>query len=121
MMGLNKSIILQGEIWKCNFDPQVGSEIAKSRPAIVISSDKIASFDTKIVVPLTTWRDKFEGVPFMVRIEPNLENGLSNPSAANCLQIKSFDRLRFVRKLGTIDRETHLTISLILFSSIKPF
>ena len=36
--------INQGEIWMVNFEPSVGSEIQKLRPAIVVNDDRIGRF-----------------------------------------------------------------------------
>ena len=33
----------RGEVWLVNFDPPTGAEIAKTRPAVVISDDAVAS------------------------------------------------------------------------------
>ena len=45
----------RGEVWWVNFDPSVGGEIHKQRPAVVISSDVSNRFLNRVqVVPLTT-------------------------------------------------------------------
>lgn len=43
----------RGEVWNVNFDPSVGAEIRKIRPAVVISSDAVGRLPIKIVVPAT--------------------------------------------------------------------
>ena len=49
----------RGEVWWVNFDPSVGSETRKQRPAVVISND-VANKHLKRyqVVPLTSRVDK---------------------------------------------------------------
>ena len=44
-----------------NFDPTVGSEIGKQRPAVVISSDAVGRLPIKLVAPITGWQEKFSG------------------------------------------------------------
>jgi mRNA interferase MazF len=39
--------IRQGEIWMINFDPSVGSEIQKKRPAVVINDNNMRRFGFK--------------------------------------------------------------------------
>jgi len=39
--------INQADIWMVDFEPSVGSELQKLRPAIVVSSDSVGRFDPK--------------------------------------------------------------------------
>lgn len=49
----------RGEIWWVNFDPSVGGEIKKKRPAVIISNDAANQFLNKVqVVPLTSKTDR---------------------------------------------------------------
>ena len=53
----------RGEIWTVRFDPSVGAEIRKSRPAVVCSVDSIGRLPLRVVVPLTDWQPSFERLP----------------------------------------------------------
>ena len=61
--------ILQGEIWLVDFEPKIGSEIAKLRPAVVINSDYGKNYDIKVLLPITTYQDKFKDIPFFYKLE----------------------------------------------------
>ena len=50
----------RGEIWLVNFDPTVGAEIQKTRPAVVVSSDSVGKIPLKLVAPITDWKKSFE-------------------------------------------------------------
>ena len=92
----------RGEIWLVNLDPTIGSEIKKTRPAVIISSDLVGILPLKIIVPFTDWKDRYETAVWMVRIDPESNNGLSKPSALDGLQIRSVSQQRLVRRLGVL-------------------
>ena len=92
----------QGEIWLVHFMPQVGAEITKTRPAVLVSDNTITFLPTRLVVPLRDFKSHHLGQSFFVPIHPNTANGLTKSSTADCSQVKSFDTRRFVRQLGII-------------------
>jgi len=92
----------RGEIWLVNFDPTVGAEIRKTRPAIVISSDAVGRLPIKLVAPLTDWKSRYASSTWHVRIDPDAMNGLTKASAVDALQLCGMDHLRFVNKLGEV-------------------
>jgi len=92
----------RGEIWRVNFDPTIGAEIQKTRPAVVISSDAVGRLPIKLVAPITDWKDYYAANIWHVRIDPDADNGLSKVSAVDGLQLRGMDRQRFVHKLGQV-------------------
>ena len=92
----------QGEIWEINLSPTVGAEIKKKRPAVIINDDSIGILPLKVIVPVTEWKDRFQGAVWMVKIEPNSENNLKKPSAIDTFQIRSVSTKRFLRKTGSV-------------------
>ena len=95
----------RGEIWQVNLEPTIGQEIRKKRPVIVISSDLYSPIALRIVIPLTTWQNKFVNRPFMVRIVQDKINGLAQDSAGNVLQIRSLSTQRFIDKIGIVSNQ----------------
>ena len=92
----------QGEIWEINLSPTVGAEIKKKRPAVIINDDAIGILPLKVIVPITEWKDRFQGAIWLVRIEPDNENKLMKPSAIDTFQIRSVSTKRFLRKTGSV-------------------
>ncbi|MEM9947397.1 MAG: type II toxin-antitoxin system PemK/MazF family toxin [Cyanobacteria bacterium P01_D01_bin.36] len=90
----------RGEIWLVDLNPTRGQEIQKTRPAIVISADFLGQIGLRIVVPVTSWQEKFGNRPFMVKIVATSKTGLRQASAGNVLQVRSLSTERFVKKLG---------------------
>jgi mRNA interferase MazF len=110
---------LRGEIWQVNFNPTIGSEIKKTRPAVIVSSDAIGRLPIKLVAPITDWKDYFNENLWHVRIEPNSENGLSKVSAIDTLQLRGMDEQRFVRRLGKVSQTTMEEIVLAVAAVIE--
>ncbi len=96
----------QSEIWLIDLDPTKGAEIQKKRPAIIVNDDRLGKLPLKIIVPITDWKDRYDIAPWMVKIEPNMVNGLSKTSSADCFQIRSLSQERLIKKLGSIDSAT---------------
>ncbi len=92
----------RGEVWLINLDPTVGAEIKKTRPAVIVNDDAIGILPLKVIVPITGWKERYAIAPWMVRLEPDPENGLDKPSAADAFQVRSVAQVRFVRRLGKL-------------------
>jgi hypothetical protein len=56
----------RGEIWLVDFDPAVGAEIRKIRPAVVINVDNIGRLPLRMVVPVTDWKPLYASFPFSI-------------------------------------------------------
>lgn len=109
----------RGEIWLVSFDPTIGSEIKKTRPAVVVSSDAVGRLPIKLVAPVTDWKPFFAANLWHVRIDPTTANGLTKPSAVDTLQLRGMDRQRFVRKLGEVSPETMEEIVLAIAAIVE--
>lgn len=95
----------RGEVWWVNLDPTVGSEIQKTRPAVVLSSDAFAGAPVRLVVPVTTWQDRFTNRPNLVRLDASKQNGLNNASAGDVLQLRCLSLERFSQRLGRLEAD----------------
>ena len=112
--------INQGEIWMVNFEPSVGNEIQKLRPAIVVNDDRIGRFGIKIVVPITQWKEHYIDYPWIIKIIPDAINGLAKDSSIECFQIKSFAVDRFDKKIGEIDKLLLLQVHQTIAKTLNP-
>lgn len=101
----NNPTIYRGQIWLVDFDPTKGQEIQKRRPAVVMSIQAAWRYKLHIVVPITSWQEKFTQDFWMVRIGASSANGLDKESAANAFQIKSVSEERFAHTIGTLSED----------------
>lgn len=92
----------RGEVWLINLDPTVGAEIKKTRPAVIVNDNAVGILPLKVIVPITEWKDRYAVAPWMIRLEPDAENGLDKPSAADAFQVRSVAQERFVQQLGKL-------------------
>jgi mRNA interferase MazF len=92
----------RGEIWLVNFDPAVGAEIRKLRPAVVLSSDRMGRLPLRVVAPVTEWRAHYIGYSWFVHIPASSKNGLDKESGADAFQVKSVSDKRFAQFIGVV-------------------
>ena len=92
----------RGEIWIVRFDPSVGAEIRKLRPAVVVNVDAVGRLPLRIVVPITDWQPSFASLPWFTSIPATSPNGLAKDSGADAFQVKSLSEARFVRRVGSV-------------------
>lgn len=95
----------QGEIWVVNFnDNIVGHEYKKDRPALIIQSDnqlKITGVIT--IVPLTSNKNNKHSDDIIVIKDD--KNNLYADSVLKLHHVQSFDRSRFIKKIGFVEND----------------
>jgi mRNA interferase MazF len=104
----------RGEIWLVQLDPTVGTEISKTRPAVIVNDNAIGVLPLKVIVPITDWKEIFATRPWMVCLQPSNDNGLSKISGADTFQVRSVSESRLVKPLGRLDDDTMQLISAAL-------
>ncbi|HEB7570062.1 TPA: type II toxin-antitoxin system PemK/MazF family toxin [Campylobacter coli] len=118
---VSSKIVKYGELWIADFEPQVGEEITKKRPVLILSNNLFNSNQKLVfVVPLTTWQDKFYKGIWFLKIDKNATNNLNVDSAINCSQIKSFSKDRLIEKIGEVDEKIMKEVRIILDEILSP-
>lgn len=88
-------MVKRGEVWLAALDPTVGSEIHKTRPAIIISPPEMHDYlRTVIVAPMTTGA---RATPFRIALTFQGKRGFILLD-----QLRTLDKLRLVRRLGAV-------------------
>ena len=101
------------DVYLVNLDPTRGKEIKKTRPCLIISPDEMNDYiSTVIVAPMTT-----KGKDYPTRIACTFK-GKTGQIVLD--QIRTVDKLRLVKKLGRIDKNTSLHVLTILQEMFLP-
>ena len=109
----------QGEIWRVLLDPGQGAEMGKARPCVIVSSPNVGRLPLHIIVPITDWKSHYNRYPWMTKLIPSAQNGLSKISAADGYQVRSVSPLRFLDILGKVSHDDLLDIEASIQISIE--
>jgi mRNA interferase MazF len=98
--------IRRGDIYLVCFDPTVGHEIKKTRPALIIQNDIGNRYSSLTIAAAITSKVPAVPSPVEVVLAPSETNGLDVRSAIRVDQIRTIDRRRLIKRLGLADDET---------------
>ena len=100
-------VVKRFDVYLVNLDPTIGSEIQKTRPCLVISPDEMNhNIRTVIIAPMTS---AVKGYPTRVSCTFKKKKGQIVLD-----QLRTIDKARLIKKLGTIDPKTQLDVISIL-------
>lgn len=93
----------RGEVYWVKLDPAVGSEISKTRPAVIISNDTGNRYSDRVIVAPLTSKGVEKVYPFEVKIAA--EDGVNDASKILLDQIRTLDKSRLGKKIGKLSHK----------------
>ena len=86
----------RGEVWWVNFEPSVGGEIRKKRPAIIVSNNAANQFLNRVqVIPLTSNIDKLYPSEAFISLHGKKAKAMAD-------QLTTVSKRRMINKAGTV-------------------
>ena len=100
-------VIERFDVYLVNLDPTIGSEIKKTRPCLVISPDEMnRNVRTVIIAPMTSAQKEYPTRVFCTFQKKKGQIVLD--------QLRTIDKARLIKKLGTIGSKNQLEVISIL-------
>ena len=93
------ALVRRGDLFLARLDPIVGSEQAGVRPVLVVQSDLANRYFRTILSAPISASPRAQRREFTVPLAAG-EGGLSRASAILVFQIRTLDRMRFIKKIG---------------------
>jgi len=106
-------VVKRFDVYLIDLDPTKGSEIKKTRPCLIVSPDEMnRHIRTVIVAPMTT-----AGKPYPTRVPCKFKN---KKGQIVLDQVRTVDKTRLVKKLGTITPKTQSEVIAVLQRLFAP-
>ena len=87
------------QVYLINLDPTIGHEIKKTRPCLIVSPNEMnLNIGTVIVAPMTT-----KGPNYPTRVMSSFQD---KKGQVVLDQIRTIDKKRLIKKLGSIDSKS---------------
>ncbi len=87
------------EVWWVNFDPSIGGEIKKKRPAVIISNDASNKFLNRVqVVPLTSKTERIYPSEAVVILQGEERKAMAD-------QVATVSKTRLFRRADILSQE----------------
>ncbi len=88
----------RGEVWWVNFDPSIGGEIRKKRPAVIISNNAANKFLNRVqVVPLTSSVGKLYPSETYITLRGKKAKAMAD-------QLTTVSKKRLINQTGTVSK-----------------
>jgi mRNA interferase MazF len=93
------SVLCRGDVWLVSFDPSLGGEVQKTRPAVILSNDTANALLNRVqVVPISSQVGRLYPAEAYVDVAGERRKAMAD-------QITTISKQRLLRQLGTLSKE----------------
>ncbi|OGT46318.1 MAG: growth inhibitor PemK [Gammaproteobacteria bacterium RIFCSPHIGHO2_12_FULL_41_20] len=94
----------RGDVWWIDFNPSIGGEVQKVRPAIIVSNDASNKMMNRVqVIPTTSNTDKCFPCEAYIEIDGKISKAMAD-------QLATVSKLRLKSKIGTLSTQNMLDV-----------
>lgn len=92
-------VLRRGDVWLVSFDPSLGGEVQKTRPAVILSNDTANALLNRVqVVPISSQVGRLYPAEAYVDVAGERRKAMAD-------QITTMSKQRLLRQLGTLSKE----------------
>lgn len=117
--GKLENVVKRGDIVLCDLGFGEGSEQSGIRPCVVIQNDKGNRYSTTLIVAAITSSSAKAKIPTHIEIDEKC--GLDKASVILCEQIRTIDKNRVKKFIGSVNRDVREKIDKALMVSVEVF
>jgi mRNA interferase MazF len=93
-------VLSRGDVWLVSFDPSLGGEVQKTRPAVILSNDTANALLNRVqVVPISSQVGRLYPAEALVEVAGERRKAMAD-------QISTVAKQRLLRLLGSLSKDS---------------
>lgn len=92
----------QKDIYEVDLSQANSNKVIKKGLCVILSNNEMKSLPLKIIAPIIKYKDSYNGILWLIKIDPDDVNNIKSTCAIDIFQLRSISEKRFVKKIGEI-------------------